>query len=219
VSKTKIMVFGGETHDTWTYNQAPIEIVGSYKNLDLNVTSKGKFSKGCASQLAVSAKKAQHGLFSKCTVLNVTSPPTILHKFDALGRPIFCYGCEVCEVWGVDFGMQVRQYLEPGAGAAVPFKSDEHEAVHKFFIKRVLEVCPSTPDLVINGEVDRLPLAFFRLQMIVKYWNRLCGMGNDRLVEKSFLENIGLALRQKPSWCLSLQAILAPFGFVIQNDP
>jgi hypothetical protein len=152
---------------------------GSYKNLDLNVTSKGKFSKGCACQLAVSARKAQHGLFSKCTVLNVTSPPTMLHMFDALVGPILCYGYEV---WGVDFGMQVRQYLEPGAGAAVPFKLDEHEAVHKYFIKRVLEVCPSTPDLVIYGEVARLPLAFCRLQIIVKYWNRLCGMGNDRLL-------------------------------------
>jgi hypothetical protein len=34
--------------------------------------------------------------------------------------------------------MQVRQYLEPGAGAAVPFKPDEHEAVHKYFIKASL---------------------------------------------------------------------------------
>jgi hypothetical protein len=43
--------------------------------------------------------------------------------------------------------------------------------------------------------------------------------GKREAAEKSFLENIGLALRQKPSWCLSLQAILAPFGFVISNDP
>jgi hypothetical protein len=71
VSKPKIVVFGEETHDTWTYNQAPIESVRLYKKLGLNVASKGKFSKGYASQLAVSAKKAQRGLFSKCTVLNV----------------------------------------------------------------------------------------------------------------------------------------------------
>jgi hypothetical protein len=91
--------------------------------------------------------------------------------------------------------------------------------VHKYFIKRVLEVCPSTPNLVRYGEGARLPLAFFRLQIIVKYWNRLCGMANDRLLTKSLLENIGLALRQKPAWCMSLQAIWAPFGFVLQNDP
>jgi hypothetical protein len=121
MSKTEIMLFGGETHDIWTCHQTPIEIVGSYKNLDLIVTSKGssqgKFSNICASQFAVSAKKAQHGVFSKCTVPNVTSPPTMLHMFDALVRSILCYGCEV---WGVDFGIQVRQYLEPMAGAAVP---------------------------------------------------------------------------------------------------
>jgi hypothetical protein len=46
-----------------------------------------------------------------------------------------------------------------------------------------------------------------------------CRIKSGQQVKKSFLENIGLALRKKPSWCLSLQAILAPFGFVIQNDP
>jgi hypothetical protein len=64
-----------------------------------------------------------------------------LHIFDALEH--LCHGCEV---WGKDFGVQVRQYLEPGAGAAVPFKPEEHEAVQKYFIKRVLETCPSISD-------------------------------------------------------------------------
>jgi hypothetical protein len=78
----------------------------------------------------------------------------MLHMFDTLVRQVLCYGCEV---WGVDIGMQVRQYLEPGAGAAMPFKPDEHEEVHKYFIKRVLEVCPSIPELVIYGEVASPP--------------------------------------------------------------
>jgi hypothetical protein len=82
---------------------------------------------------------------------------------------------------GADFGMQVRQYMEPRAGTAVPFKPDKHEALHKYFIKRLLGD-PSTPDLAIYGEVARLPSAFFRLQMIVKYWNILCGMAIDRLL-------------------------------------
>jgi hypothetical protein len=111
VSKTKIMDFRGETHDTWTCDQAPIEIVGSYQNLGLNVTSKEKFN-----------LLRKPSMASSRNALNVTSPPTRLHMFDALVRPIFCYGCEV---WGVDFGMQVRQYLEPGAGAAVPFKTGQ----------------------------------------------------------------------------------------------
>jgi hypothetical protein len=55
--------------------------------------------------------------------------------------------------------------------------------------------------------------------MIVKHWKRLCDMTNDRLLEKSFLENVALALQQKPFWCMSLQIILAPFEFVIQVDP
>jgi hypothetical protein len=93
----------------------------------------------------------------------------------------------------------------------MPFKPEEHEAVHKIFIKRVLEVCPSTPDLVMYREVARLPFASFRLQMNVKYWNRLCGMANNRLLQKSFLENFALgcgrshpgARHYNPIWHLS----------------
>jgi hypothetical protein len=103
--------------------------------------------------------------------------------FDNLVRPNLCYGCGV---WGVDYGVQVLSYLEPGAGIAVPIKLDEHEALHKYYIKRVLAVCSSTPDLVIYGEVARLPLAFFRLKLIVSYWNRLCAMSTDRLLKKGF---------------------------------
>jgi hypothetical protein len=43
--------------------------------------------------------------------------------------------------------------------------------------------------------------------------------GNDRLLKISFLKNVALALQQKPSWCMSLQTILAPFEFVIQVNP
>jgi hypothetical protein len=136
--------------------------------------------------------------------------------FDTLVRPILCYGCEV---WGVDFGVQVRQYLEPGAGTAVPIKPDEYEALHKYFIKRVLAVCPSTPDLVIYGEVARLPLAFFRLKLIVNFWNRLCAMSTDRLLKKSFLESFELASHNKASWCTSFKAMLKPLGIVFSENP
>jgi hypothetical protein len=64
VSKTKFMVVKGKTHDAWTYNQGPIKSLGSYKKLALSVTSRRHFSKCCASQLTVSAKNSQHGLFS-----------------------------------------------------------------------------------------------------------------------------------------------------------
>lgn len=214
VSKTKIMIFGGKSDYTWTYDGNPIEVVESYKNLGLNVTPIGKFSNGCASKLTVSAKKAQHGLFSKCAMANISLPPTMFKLFDALVRPILCYGCEV---WGVDYGVQVRQYLDPGA--AVSAKSDEHEAVHKYFIKRVLGVSTSTPDLIIYGEVARLPLAFFRLKMIVNYWNRLCEMPLDRILKKAFLESLQLAKHERPSWCTSFRKMMEPLGYTFSEVP
>lgn len=217
VGKTKIMIFGGKSEFSWTYNNSPIEVVESYRNLGLDVTPIGKFSNGCASALTISAKKQQHGLFSKSTVTHINQPARMLGMFDSLVRSNLCYGAEV---WGVDYGVQVRQYQEPGAGtAAKPVKPDEHEALHKYFIKRVLGVCTSTPDLVIYGEVARLPLAYFRLQLIVNYWNRLCKMPDDRLLKMSFLESWKLASHNKTSWCKSFKAMVEPLGIIFAEHP
>ena len=207
VGKTKIMVFGGGSKFEWKYNDEPIEIVKSYKNLGMNVSSSGNFSLGCASHLTVPAKKSQHGLLSKCSQLHVSAPPTMLKLFDTLVQPILSYGCEV---WGVDFGIQVHRYLEP---PSTPRPADRHEALHKNFIKRVMEVSPSTPDAIIYGETGRLPLAFHRLKLIVKYWNRLCTLPDQRLLKKAFLESISLASTNKLSWTTSFRALLEPLGW------
>jgi hypothetical protein len=127
----------GEAMIVWKYNDEPIDIVKSYKNLGLNVTSSGKFSL-CASQLTAPAQKSQHGLLSKCSQLNVSAPPTMLNLFDTLVQPILSYGGEV---WSVDFGIQVHRYLEP---PSTPRLTDGHEALHKNFMKRDMEVSLST---------------------------------------------------------------------------
>jgi hypothetical protein len=76
---------------------------------------------------------------------------TTLQFFDTLIRPVLCNGFEV---WGVDFGVQVRQCLEPGA--AVRKKSDEHEVVHNDFIRRALQVCPTTPGATLYWGIASL---------------------------------------------------------------
>jgi hypothetical protein len=49
----------------------------------------------------------------------------------------------------------------------------------------VMEVSSSTPDAIFYGETGRLPLAFHRLKLKVKYWNRLCALPDRRLQKKS----------------------------------
>jgi len=61
---------------------------------------------------------------------------------------------------------QVHRYLEP---LSTPRLADEHEALHKNFIKRVMEISPSTPDAIIYGETGRLPLESHRFKLMVKF--------------------------------------------------
>jgi len=156
----------------------------------------------------VPVKKSQHGLLSKCLQLNVSAPPTMLKLFDTLVQPILSCGCEV---WGVDFGIQVHRYLAP---PSAPRPADRHEALHKNFIKRVMEVSPSTPDAIIYRETGRVPLPFHRFKLMVKYWNRLCILPDKRLLKKAFKfwESISLASANKFSWTTSFRALLEPLG-------
>jgi len=48
---------------------------------------------------------------------------------------------------------------------------------------------------------------------MVKYWNRLCTLPDQRSLEKAFLESISLASANKTSWTTSFRALLEPLGW------
>jgi len=184
--------------------------VNEYKNLGMTVYATGHFAKQCADTLTTSGTRTMHALFSRCSELHISSPQLMLSLFDSLVRPVLSYGCEV---WCVDYGMQVHEHLEEqrvemGTKRSKP---DGQELLHKKFIKRILGVCNSTPDMIALGEVGRLPLAFFRLRLILKYWNRLCASPEHRLLKKAFIDSAHLAATSQ-TWVSLLRAQLQKLG-------
>ena len=211
VDKTRIMQIGEHREFPWTYNSEAIAGVQEYKNLGMTVRSTGHFAQGCADSLTTSGARAMHALLSRCSGLHIHSPQLMLRLFDSLVRPVLSYGCEV---WGLDYGMQVHGHLvelRAGTETRRKVKPDGQELLHKKFVKRVLGVCDSTPDIIIMGEVGRLPLAFFRLRQIVRYWNRLCALPDHRLLKKAFLDSATLAENSK-SWVSIFKTQLQSLG-------
>jgi hypothetical protein len=210
VEKTKIMQIGEHRIYPWTYNGKPIADVQEYKNLGMTVHATGHFAQQCADTLTTFGTRTMHALFSRCSELHINSPQLMLSLFDSLVKPVLSYGCEV---WGVDYGVQVHGHLEElrGEGGAKRSKADGQELLHKKFIKRVLEISASTPDIIASGEVGRYPLAFFRLKLILKYWNRLCALPEHRLLKKALVDSANLAETSR-SWVSLFKTQLQNLG-------
>jgi hypothetical protein len=211
VDKTRIMQIGEHRDFPWTYNRDAIAVVQEYKNLGMTVRSTGHFAQGCADSLTTSGARAMHALFSRCSELHIHSPQLMLRQFESLVRPILSYGCEV---WGLDYGMQVHGHLEElktGTEARKKVKPDGQELLHKKFVKRVLGVCDSTPDIIVLGEVGRLPLVFYRYKQIIRYWNRLCALPDHRLLKKAFVDSAILAEKAQ-SWVFLFKTQLQSLG-------
>ena len=104
----------------------------------------------------------------------MSKPMMVCNLYDILMKPISLYGCEV---WGVDQGAQVQDYLadapapEEASGGSSRAKKkdsiDESEKLHKMMIKKALGVRSSTPGTVVLYEVGRFPLAFAQFKLIL----------------------------------------------------
>ena len=81
-----------------------------------------------------------------------------------------------------------------GVGGKVP---DEQEKLHLYFLKRVLGVSKSTPSSIVLAEFGRFPLYVYKWKQILRYWNRLVIMDENRLVKQAFNESYYLHLQGK----------------------
>ena len=67
------------------------------------------------------------------------------------------------------------------------------DLVHRAFLRGVLGVRTGTPNMAVLAEAGRYPLQVFAAKMLLKYWNRLVRMEDDRLVKRAFVVSAALA--------------------------
>ena len=102
-------------------------------------------------------------------------------------------------------------------GATSPNKDIPGELTHKAFVRRLLGVSSGTPSMAVLAEVGRYPLRVSAAVVMLKYWNRLVGMGEERLVKQAFLESVAVAQTLasnsiiKP-WAGQVASLLASLG-------
>ena len=161
------------TQSLFHYGKDIVEIVRDYKYLGVVFDEKLKFEK-CNDILCNSVGRALGAIIAKFKELNDLGYKIFKKPYESTVIPILDYGSEV-------WGMRMSKNIDNVQNKAIRF----FLGVHKYaFI------------LAINGEMGWLPTLDRRAMNVLRYWNRLIRMNNNRLPKKLF----EIEYLQKTGW-------------------
>ena len=152
IGKTKVMVCRCSNRPEEVdilYNNEQLEVVDSFIYLGVTLSFNGLFYKA-QKHLSEQASRALYSLNSlfQSTQLCIQDK---LKLFDALVSPIMNYGCGI---WGFH-------------------NSKDIEKVHLRFLKQILNVRQQTSNMIVYGELARVPFNVIREVRIIKYWFKI----------------------------------------------
>ena len=126
--------------------------------------------------------------------LVILTPTDAFKVFDAMIKPIFCFGSEI---WGY-------QYYEI------------IEKVHVQFCKRLCNLNQNTTDLFVLGECGRYPMAVHYICNCIKYWTKLITMPDHRFPKQCYNMLRSLEESGRITWASKIKSLLFEHGFGFQ---
>ena len=190
VQKTKTMVFESrKTHTPpFSYAGAAIDQVEMFKYMGTTMHA----TRGLTAALETLCKAAKRAmcrrLHSRRQQLHIQDPIVKCKLFDALVKPILCYGCEVWSIGGDDSALAELERTEIG------------------FLKLLLGVQTHTLTLHVLAEFGRYPLQLSWQALAEKYLSRLEKLENNRMLKQALIADCSLPAR------LSWTSLLAQHG-------
>jgi hypothetical protein len=127
------------------------------------------------------ADKAMKAMFSlQATLKQLGHPPipVILQLYESMLKPVMCYGSEV---WGFN-------------------ENKNLERVELRFLKYILHLPLSAPNMAVRGELGQLPLHLWWIERILKFWDRLCAEDAPMLLKAAVHCSLDMAYAGKRCW-------------------
>ncbi len=159
-----------------TFDGEILEQVKQYKylglifcdNTSLNIAQEMLYKKGL---------KAYYSMSNILYSAKRTNVNNYIMAFDALVKPILMYGCEI---WGLE-SLQDKTPHNLLSGQRIVLMSEKLELK---LLKFLLAVPKGTSNVGIRSEFGRLPLRFFALSQILKFYYRMkIGCKNKLLID------------------------------------
>ena len=82
------------------------------------------------------------------------------------------------------------------------------DLVHRKFLKFILGVPKSCPNLAVYGETGETPLSFKGYRLTLNLWHRVTNLPDTAMVKKALLENISL----RTNWIMSIEKLINHFN-------
>ena len=169
-----------------------------YLGFDLNASGTVKHA---INILYDKANKAMRPLMNSIARFNIPVK-TSLNLFHAFISPIILYNAE-------NWGILTEKKLENFPTTIFTGISDSKaDILHRKFLKYILGVSKSCPNLAIYGETGELPLSLKGFRLLIIYWLRLTNQPDNNLAKKALLENITL----RTNWIKTVEKLLGYFS-------
>ena len=200
IAKSKCMVFnqtGKLEKYNFTINYESLEVVSSFCYLGFDVKSSGTV-KHAMSILNDKAKKALRPLMTAIAQFKIPVK-TSIRLFHTYISPILLYNVEN---WSTLTDKKIIGFNNTSIYTDV--SNSKIDLVHRKFLKYVLGVSKSCPNLSIYGETGEVPLSLKGYRLTLNFWYRISNLPDTALVKKALLENIIL----RTNWIITIEKLI-----------
>ena len=209
IKKSKTMIFNAagkhiKTH--FNINGNLLESVHTFCYLGFDLNASGTV-KHAVNILYDKANKAMRPLMNSIARFNIPVK-TSLKLFHAFISPIILYNVEN---WGILTDKKLENFPTTIFTSISDSKAD---ILHRKFLKYILGVSKSCPNLAIYGETGELPLSLKGFRLLINYWLRLTNLPDNSLAKKALLENITL----RTNWIKTVEKLLGYFSLTDAID-
>ena len=148
------------------------------------------------------ASKAMQTIFRTAARFNIPAK-TSIRLFDAYVSPIILYNVEN---WGEMTNKGLQNFTKEHFWKDII--NAKASNIHRKYLKFILGVTKSCPNLAVMGETGEIPLALKGYRLMLQYWYRVTNLSNDNLAKKALLENINL----KTNWIITIEKLINTFN-------
>ena len=203
IKKSKTMIFnrGGRLIKKYfKINGKPLEPVHDFCYLGFDVKASGT-TKHAMNTLLDKANKAMRPLMGSIARFNLP-PETSIKLFHSYIAPIALYNAEN---WAILTDKKLQNFSAESIFCET--LDNKTDTLHRNFLKYILGVSKSCPNLAIYGETGELPLSLKAFRMLINFWYRIYNQSEETLAKKALLENIAL----RTNWIKTVEKILGSF--------
>ena len=208
--KSKTMIFnplGRHLKQQFSIEGQLLESVNTFCYLGFEVKPSGTV-KHAMNTLQEKAKKALQPLMCAISRFNIPAK-TVIRLFHAFISPIILYSVEN---WATLTDKKIQNYTD------VEIFNDTNKSkvdvIHRKFLKYILGVSKSCPNIAVYGETSEIPLSLKGYGLMLNYWNRLTNLPDKSLAKKALLENINL----RTNWILTIEKLIRTFQLTESNN-